>query len=94
MIKLTKLFLVLVLFSIPIANAGSLDEYLSTIGKKCPMVNSLIIKKSLIELTKNLSCEEMFTSLLLKQCSALNCSTLKNSFASYNSSNQGAVVGQ
>ena len=75
-------------------HAGGLDEYLTTLSSKCPGVKSLIVKKSLIEITNNKNCNEPFTALLLRECPQLSCTEVIGYWGSFNSTNAGAVIGK
>jgi hypothetical protein len=74
--------------------AGDLENYMAQINNSCEGVNLLIVKKSLIELTVDQSCNSSFTLLLLKNCPNLNCQTLIKNWASFNTSRPGAVIGK
>jgi hypothetical protein len=73
--------------------AGGLDEYMSAITSQCSEINQLIIKKSLIELTQEQSCNSPFTTLLLKQCPQLKCASLINNLVTLNGVKSGSVIG-
>jgi hypothetical protein len=87
--KLCLLFFLVSNFSI----AGGLDEYMSAISNQCTDINQLIVKKSLIELTQEQSCNSPFTTLLLKQCPQLKCASLINSLVTLNGVKSGSVIG-
>lgn len=87
-------FLIL-FFSVNInSHAGGLEEYMATINNQCPGINQLIIKKSLIEITQVQNCSAAFTSLLLRECTKLNCNELINYWLSFNGSKSGTVIGK
>jgi hypothetical protein len=74
--------------------ASGLEEYIASVHNQCAGVNQLIIKKSLIEITQDQNCTEVFTSLLLKQCPQVNCFKLLSFWASFNNTTSGSVIGK
>ncbi len=84
----------LMLFLFSNAFASGLEEYITSVHNQCASVNQLIIKKSLIEITQEQNCTEVFTALLLKQCPQVNCSRLLGYWAAFNNTNSGSVIGK
>jgi hypothetical protein len=73
---------------------GGLGEYVSRVVKVCPDSNSLLIKKSALELAEKLHCEHKFTADLLKKCSKLNCEELVENYNKHMKNRSGSVVGE
>jgi hypothetical protein len=84
--------LILFIFN-PSLYAGGFEDYRQTILAKCPTINQLVIKKSLIELTQSQDCSALFTASLLKDCPQINCTSLINYWYTSNNSKSGAVIG-
>jgi hypothetical protein len=79
---------------VPISYSGEFDDYLTAIKNECPNVNQLTVKKSMIELVKSSDCNSVFTTLLLKDCTQLNCSKLIRYWGAFNSAKAGAILGK
>lgn len=91
---MSKILILLLLLSIRLTHAASLDEIITTISSECPQVNRLVIKKSLIELHNSKFCSSTFTTLLLNKCNKLNCSELISHSESLSESNSGSIIGR
>ncbi len=91
---MSKILIICYLFSIGITQAASLDEIITSISNECPQLNKLVIKKSLIELHSSKFCSSTFTTLLLNDCSKLNCSTLISYSDSLSEGSSGSVIGR
>jgi hypothetical protein len=74
--------------------AANFDQALVTISNQCPEVKLLVIKKSLIELHQNRFCGNTFTTLLLKECPQVTCSSLQSIADILSNSKSGAVIGR
>lgn len=75
------------------AHAG-LSDHITTVIQDCPNSNTLLIKKSLLELKDSINCDEKFTKQLLKDCAAIDCSHLVESYKKNIQGRSGAVVGE
>ncbi|MBP9679788.1 MAG: hypothetical protein KBD76_00165 [Bacteriovorax sp.] len=84
-----KSLLLIFTLSANLALSADLSEIINSISAQCPKVNILIIKKSLIEMRGSNFCQGTFTSILLKECPQINCSTLTSI-----NTNAGAVIGR
>ena len=75
------------------ASAGLID-HLDLVSRNCQEANTLLIKKSLLELKRSMNCDDHFTKQLLKNCNRLNCSILVESFKKNIQGRSGSVVGE
>ena len=74
--------------------AAGFEQAIVNISNQCPDVKLLVIKKSLIELHQNHFCGNTFTSLLLKECPQVTCSSLQSIADTLSNNKSGAIIGR
>ena len=73
---------------------ASMSDHIALVTQGCPSSNSLLIKKSLLEMKKSINCNEKFTKQLLKDCVTVDCFHLVESYKKNIQGRSGAVVGE
>lgn len=93
-LKLVFKIYILIFFST--AQATYFNRYLDTIIEQCSHANTLMIKKSLISLLKDVEkkCDDSFSQRLLSECPSLkSCNHLHDILNASRNSNSGNVIG-
>jgi hypothetical protein len=83
----------LLLFAFEEAYA-SLQDYMAQVLKSCPNSNTLLIKKSLLELKSSAQCDAKFTKQLMNSCTGFNCNQLVENYKKNILGRTGSVVGE
>ena len=73
---------------------ASLQDYMSLVLEKCPNSNTLLIKKSLLELKNSTQCDAKFTKQLMNNCTGLNCTQIVENYKKNILGRTGSVVGE
>lgn len=84
------------LLSITDAQAGAIDRFIERLGSQCGELNSLLVKKAMIEFHRKdgKECQARFTKIILEQCSQITCRDIKNFYRRSMSSEGGSIIGE
>ena len=88
-------FLIIAVTFLAFAKAyASMSDHIALVTQGCPSSNSLLIKKSLLEMKKSINCDEKFTKQLLNNCAHMDCAQLVESYKKNIQGRAGSVVGE
>ena len=91
-----KLFIAyILLLSITVSYSGVVSDFTSEVKNKCPEANTLLIKKTMLELLSNdLECGKTFSKKLLLTCEHIKCSELSELLKTIKKKYDGSVIGR
>ena len=94
--KNLTLTMILISLSFSVFADGKINRFKRQIQNECTTgksIPSLLLKKSLIELIRGEGCSAKFTTLLIGQCSDLNCNRITDIYNEIEQVRAGAVIG-
>jgi hypothetical protein len=76
--------------------AGSVEDFSKFVLDKCPSLNTLMIKKSMIEIIQyeKEACKKTFTGQLVSQCTSVSCDELTLAYKKIHTKSEGNVIGE
>jgi hypothetical protein len=93
-----KLLVSLLFFSsiVSVSHAGPLDRFVERLSSQCEDLNSLLVKKSMIEFHRKdgNECKGRFTNIMLEHCKKLTCRDVKNFYNRSMAFEGGSIIGE
>lgn len=93
-----RLALVLLFFKVVFlpVHAGPIDRFVERLNSQCGDLNSLLVKKSMIEFHRKdgNECHGRFTKIILEECKRITCRDIKNFYKRSMAFEGGSIIGE
>ena len=76
--------------------AGPIDRFVERLNSQCGDLNSLLVKKAMIEFHRKdgNECQGRFTKIILDQCQRITCRDVKNFYNRSMAFQGGSIIGE